>query len=598
MNEKIQDFFLNCEECVLENPRNFYGCFTLGPFKNSQSLTVANALRRTLLSELHSIAITHLEIDGAIHEYSTLVGVRESILDILLNFKHIVLKNTSPLKKSLLGYLNVRGPSIVRAADLKLPSIIQCVDPDQYIATLAENGKLTLKFTISDFQNFTQMKEISENFQMPEYTNSQLLDFEMSKNKIKNPLLKILKNKIANLQNIYSRPNHSLEFFVSNKKLQPLQKNFIEQKFEKASASLRTLHFIQSKQSRENKSNLFFENHQSEVACQSNIDKLTNMYSSKLAIKLNSWQAHKQAMNKQQNIQFKTISQKKSFYFQKKATSTEQNVPTLLSSQVAPVSFPAVQQQQANESKVSKDSWQSKVSRVGTTAQTTLGSLKMPQQFTKQIQPLTNSLWIDPLFNPILKVNYLVETIQPIQTNTPNQRIRIELWTNGSIHPRKAFYDALTYLKIMFDKLESMKYLNYTLTNTLLESEKTMNKILKTFEYDFRFYNSLEEQKNVLASTQNHFISKEIQQIEKDYSVELLNNSYKNILEIPVEKLSLPSRLKKTLTKNNFFVIGDILKYTPSELKTYPGIGNVSISIMKKHFRKMGLKLESKKMKK
>ena len=78
----------------------------------------------------------------------------------------------------------------------------------------------------------------------------------------------------------------------------------------------------------------------------------------------------------------------------------------------------------------------------------------MPQQFTKQIQPLTNSLWIDPLFNPILKVNYLVETIQPIQTNTPNQRIRIELWTNGSIHPRKAFYDALTCLKTMFDKLD------------------------------------------------------------------------------------------------------------------------------------------------
>ena len=131
-----------------------------------------------------------------------------------------------------------------------------------------------------------------------------------------------------------------------------MQTNFIEQKFEKASASLRTLHFIQSKQSRNNKSNLFSENHQSEVACQSNVDKLTNMYSSKLAIKLNSWQAHKQAMNKQQNIQFKTISQKNLFIF-KKATSTEQNVPTLLSSQVTLVSFP-VQQQQARKAKYQK----------------------------------------------------------------------------------------------------------------------------------------------------------------------------------------------------------------------------------------------------
>ena len=56
MNKKtIQDFFLSCKECVLENPRNFYGCFTLGPFQNSQSLTVANALRRTLLSEIYGI---------------------------------------------------------------------------------------------------------------------------------------------------------------------------------------------------------------------------------------------------------------------------------------------------------------------------------------------------------------------------------------------------------------------------------------------------------------------------------------------------------------------------------------------------------------
>ena len=140
-----------------------------------------------------------------------------------------------------------------------------------------------------------------------------------------------------------------------------------------------------------------------------------------------------------------------------------------------------------------------------------------------------------------------------------------------------------------------MKFLNYKLTNTLLESEKTMNKILKTVEYDFRFYNSFEAQKNGLSSTQNHFIPKEIQQIEKDYSVELFNNSYKNILEIPVERLSLPSRLTKALTKNKLSVIGDILKCSPSELKKFPGIGNVSISIIQKHFGKIGLKLGSNK---
>ena len=470
MNEKIQDFFLNCQECVLENPRNFYGCFTLGPFKNSQGLTVANALRRTLLSELHGIAITYLEIDGAIHEYSTLSGVRESILDILLNFKHIVLRNTSSLKKPLFGYLNVRGPGIVRAADLKLPPIIQCVDPDQYIATLTENGKLNIKFTISDFQNFTQMKEISENFSnIPTFINNENFNFDKSKNQIKNISLKMLKNKIANLEQFYSKQNNLIEY-----------KNYAQQNLENR-ANLFQKTFVETSSSTQSKA--------------------------KLGIK---------------------------------ASNTTQS--------------------SIRENNLSR-----------------------------------NSLWVDPLFNPILKVNYSIETIQPIQNNIPNQCVRVELWTNGSIHPRQAFYKALIYLKTMFDKLESMKYLNYQFTNTLLESEKTMNKIFKTFEYDFQFYNSLEE-KNVMSSTKHLFIPKEIQQIEKDYCVELLNQSNKNILEVPLEKLNFPSRLTKTLTKNKFFVIGDILKYTPKELKTFPGIGNVSISIIQKHFDKIGLKLEKKKI--
>jgi len=162
MTDSIQDFFLSCKECVLENPRCFYGCFSLGPFQNSQTLTVANALRRTLLSEIRGVAITYVEIDGVVHEYTSLPGIRESVLDILLNFKQIVLKKISPFSKPLFGYLNVRGPGIIRASDLKLPPIIQCVDSDQYIATLMENGKLIVKFTISDFQTSLKNQDIGE----------------------------------------------------------------------------------------------------------------------------------------------------------------------------------------------------------------------------------------------------------------------------------------------------------------------------------------------------------------------------------------------------------------------------------------------------
>jgi DNA-directed RNA polymerase alpha subunit len=144
----MSQFFISCKESKIENNKSFYGCFSLGPFEPSQSITIANSLRRTLLSELYGLAIVSIEIDGATHEYSSLSGVRDSVLDILLNFKEIVLKKTIKNFKPQIGYLRARGPGVVRAGDLRLPAFIQCVDPNQYIATLADNGFLNVKFII------------------------------------------------------------------------------------------------------------------------------------------------------------------------------------------------------------------------------------------------------------------------------------------------------------------------------------------------------------------------------------------------------------------------------------------------------------------
>jgi len=249
-------FFLNCKECILENPRSFYGSFSLGPFQNSQSLTLANALRRTLFTEISGIAITHIEIEGVSHEYSLLEGVRESVLDILLNLKQIVLKSSTSLSKPVYAYVNVRGPGILRISDVKFPPNIQCVDPDQYIATLNENGKLSLKFTISDF------------------CNSQ-------KEKTENPDAKLIFEELSFPEKIQS--NHT-------------------------SLSKRELEKIKESEKRK------------------------------------------------------------------------------------------------------------------------------------------NSLWVDPNFNPILKVNYLIETLEPIG-HVQNQLVHIEIWTNGSIHPRKALYLTFDFLR-------------------------------------------------------------------------------------------------------------------------------------------------------
>lgn len=157
-------FFISCLESRIESATSFYGYFSLGFFEKSQCLTIANALRRTLLTNIYGIVITSVKIEGVNHEYQSILGTKESVLDIVLNVKEIVLKHFDMdtqafiLKKPLYGYLQVRGPGIIRAKDLRLPSIIQCVNPTQYIATLSEDGLLNMKFKIGSF--FTEKMTI------------------------------------------------------------------------------------------------------------------------------------------------------------------------------------------------------------------------------------------------------------------------------------------------------------------------------------------------------------------------------------------------------------------------------------------------------
>ena len=145
----MENLVLSCLESRIENNRNLYGRFLLGPFMNGHAITIATALRRALLSEIKGVSITALEIQGTTHEFSTIEGVRESVLDIALNFQQIVLHSEVDLTTPEVGYLQIQGPAVVRAMDLKLPLGIQCVDPTQHIATLSTGGLLVLKFLIA-----------------------------------------------------------------------------------------------------------------------------------------------------------------------------------------------------------------------------------------------------------------------------------------------------------------------------------------------------------------------------------------------------------------------------------------------------------------
>jgi DNA-directed RNA polymerase alpha subunit len=198
----MSQFFISCKESRIENNRSFYGCFYLGPFEPSQSITIANTLRRTLLSEIYGLGIVSVEIDGASHEYSSLPGVRDSILDILLNLKEIILKKTTRNFKPQIGYLRVRGPGVVRASHLRLPPNIQLVDPNQYIATLAENGFLNLKFIIQYGNKWISSRSSSVNHKPSVMDNNSKLNLNQFSSNPYNLHLKKRRLILKKLKNV------------------------------------------------------------------------------------------------------------------------------------------------------------------------------------------------------------------------------------------------------------------------------------------------------------------------------------------------------------------------------------------------------------
>jgi DNA-directed RNA polymerase alpha subunit len=202
---------VSCRESIMENKKSFYGRFYIGPLEIGQGITLANALRRALLSELNGLAITTVEIEGVSHEYSTLMGVRESVLDILLNLKQIVLKSKKSVKRAQTAYVYCQGPGVIRAADIILPSSIQCVDPEQYIATLSSDGILKMKLIIRQGKNY-----------LVQTPNSLFFDEEGNESKLANfsPSEFVLdKNNLAEKKS--EKQSFQYKIFLQN----PLNKN-------------------------------------------------------------------------------------------------------------------------------------------------------------------------------------------------------------------------------------------------------------------------------------------------------------------------------------------------------------------------------------
>jgi DNA-directed RNA polymerase subunit alpha len=123
-----------------------HGQFLINSLNPGQGITIGNQLRRVLLGDLGSIAISAVRIAGVTHEFSTIPGVREDILEILLNLKGIVCK--SKTNKIQFGHLKVQGPSVITADLIQLPSDIEIVNPNHYIATISTSNIIEIEFKL------------------------------------------------------------------------------------------------------------------------------------------------------------------------------------------------------------------------------------------------------------------------------------------------------------------------------------------------------------------------------------------------------------------------------------------------------------------
>jgi len=129
-----------------------YGKFIMDPLDRGYGTTIGNALRRVLLSSIQGSAITSVFIQDTSHEFSTLNGVKEDVVEIVLNIKKIQLKSFSELPQKI--FLEIKGPKVVTAGDILMNNEVEILNPDCYIATLSEDGYLKMEMEVQQGKGY------------------------------------------------------------------------------------------------------------------------------------------------------------------------------------------------------------------------------------------------------------------------------------------------------------------------------------------------------------------------------------------------------------------------------------------------------------
>ena len=159
-NYDIIKDFLTPTEIVVEESGPTRSKIVLEPLEQGFGHTLGNALRRIILSSMPGTAVSEVKIDGVLHEYSTIEGVQEDVIDILLNLKDLSVRLTEVEDAELT--LSKSGSGVVTAADIELSTGVEIINPDHHIATLNEEGSINMTMKVTRGRGFVPVKPLDE----------------------------------------------------------------------------------------------------------------------------------------------------------------------------------------------------------------------------------------------------------------------------------------------------------------------------------------------------------------------------------------------------------------------------------------------------
>jgi DNA-directed RNA polymerase subunit alpha len=134
-------------ECIEVNEDGSYGKFIVEPLERGYGTTLGNALRRILLSSLPGVAANAIKIDGVLHEFSTVPGVKEDVTELILNIKLLSLKMLGEEARTI--YIDAKGPGEVTANDIKTDGDVEIINKDLHIATLDDDSRLYMEINVA-----------------------------------------------------------------------------------------------------------------------------------------------------------------------------------------------------------------------------------------------------------------------------------------------------------------------------------------------------------------------------------------------------------------------------------------------------------------